>query len=183
MPPRQPLGTTHTAPAGTLPPDTQPPDLSEPPPEVRALTAAVQALGAEGHRDHANILAALRALEDALVVVTHPDADIRARMHYTIDLLESSPPTSQLHAEYVRTTLELAATAAGNSRPWHTRDFARYRGAIETFVQLVSQLDPERPLLEQHERVRAALQGAVKALHAAVGLPSPLDGERHDFGV
>ena len=175
-PPRPPpLGTTHTAPPGTLPPDTQPPELREAPPEVRAFTAAVRALDEHGRRDHANVIEALRALEKALVVVAPPEADARARMRYEIDALAASPPTSRLHAQHVRTALELAVTAVRRSRPHHTRDLDRYRAAVKMFTRLVTELDPDEPLLEQHARVREAFRGAVHLLHVTVGLPSPLD--------
>jgi hypothetical protein len=167
--PRPPLGTTHTAPPGTMPPDTQPPPLAEVPPVLRELAAAVTALGAEGQRDHARVVAALDALSAALVVVARPGT----RMRPLIDPLRASPHASTLHADYVRTALDEALAIAVDGTPRAPAYTRAYAAAVASFEDAISAIDPEQPLLEQHDRVVAALRAVTTALHVALGLPAP----------
>lgn len=173
--PQRPLGAEHTAPPGTLPPDTQPPPLSEPPAEVTAFADRVRDISPEGRLDHAGIVAALRALDRALPVVDHTDPLARDRMRYAIERLETSPPSSDLHADYVRSALETAAEIAARGTPRARRDTEEYVAAVRRFAGRVRAIDPDRPLLAQQPAVIAALEGIARVLHAAVGFTSPLD--------
>ena len=164
------MGATHVAPIGTMPPDTRPPPLYPPPREVTVFAETVQAVDDTGSRDHAKVEMALLALADAVVVVGNPDVLARQRMRDLVRQLQASPPSSDLHADYVRRVLELAATIAEGGTPRIQEDTDRYRAAVGSFVAAIAAIDTRRPLLPQQPQIANALHEAVDMLHVALGL-------------
>jgi len=179
QPPPQPsqveLGSTHTAPPGTGLPDNQPGPLAELPAPLLRLTASIAALDVHGEAHHAELAAALAALEDALPIVATPNAVERDTMARAIEHLETSPFQSKLHADDVRTVLETATSVMGRGGPRARSDVEKYTRSVIELAVVVRKIDPERPLLQQQSLAVTALEAAARVLYIAVGIQGPFN--------
>ncbi len=173
-PPRAPLGTTHVAPPGTMPPDTRPPPLPALPPSVHRLDAAARELArGEPTRSHREIVEALRALADAGEQLAPGRIPEISAIRRAADELERSPPSSLQHADYVRYGLDAALdlfTAASPRDPLHLEEYLARVRALRLEIEAI---DPDTPLRPQHRAVARALEAAVRATYVAHGAPPP----------
>jgi hypothetical protein len=163
-PPSPPLGSTHVA------PETEPADPPEPPISAERFESTVRAL-AEGdpRLDHAQIIAALRELATALEVrAPARSADIDA-MRRAADELERSPIRSLQHANYTRFGLEAALRVFSAITPYRGRGFDEYNEVMVRLRRQLDRIDPETPLMQQHEAVARVFATAVQALNLAYG--------------
>jgi hypothetical protein len=154
---------------GTYPPDTKPPEVTEVPPELRKLALATQQLQLHRDHDHAEIVAALRALAEALPLVTKDREQIHA-IDEAADKLETSPDSASVHADQVRVALDDALVLLAHAEPrsrWRIDEYAR---AVTAFTDTVDQIETDVGLLQQHEHVEAAFVAAVRAFEIAVGV-------------
>jgi hypothetical protein len=166
------IGSTHTSPDGTIP-DTRPEPSAEAPASVKKFGEDVALLTSDGREDHANVAAALRSLADAIQVVGRRDSHAYARMQHQIEQLETSPPSSLVHANYVRAALDEVVMMAASGSPRMRADLAKYTRELATFAAAVRQLDPDQALLAQQVLVIRALERAVNLLYVAVGARPP----------
>jgi hypothetical protein len=173
------LGTTHVV-HGVEPPPPgthTPTSFVETRRDLATLVGAVCAL-AERPADHARLVAAMRALANALFVVAGGAEHVavlgehRRVMLAEIDVLEDTSPDAPDQASRVRTLLDRAALAiTGGSARAGVRP--AYNLAAAQVAEAVRQIDPMEPLDAQHPHVTVALQRATDALHVALGLPAP----------
>lgn len=173
--PVQPLGTSHTAPAGTGLPDTRPPVLTEAPFEARELAAAVAALGDHGHRDHGRLATSFARLADVLTLAA-PEQTIEVDTVRRIgEALERSPRNSSSHADYVKLGLEAAARALASITPRYSPRASEYPEALRILVRAIDEIDPATPLLRQHPEAVEAFEAMMVVVFLALGAPLPGD--------
>lgn len=158
------LGATHT----TF--DTRPQPLAETPPGVTALAMAIDTLGGEPRLDHANVVSALHALADAVETIAVKRPEHVAAIRVSAERLESSPPSSTVHADLVRRALTDAYVALASASPRDRLELSEYLAAVQMLPRATSAIDPDRGLLEQYPQVAAALQAAQAAIEVALGI-------------
>jgi hypothetical protein len=169
-PPPLPLGTTHAAPAGTGVPDTIPPPLAHAPPELHQLAAAVRALGERGRLDHARVVDAIHALADALTLVSNDGSELRGEVRTVAERLESSFASAEIHTDLVRLALDDALRVMATGAPRNRWQLSDYVARLGRLADAVSVIDVDRPLVEQHLHVVAALNAVVDAMEIALGV-------------
>jgi hypothetical protein len=154
-------------------PDTAPPTTTPPPAELVSLAEATRALHDGDSLDHHRVVAALRALADALALVAPPRADLVASVRSDADRLASSPESSLGHADLLRIALDATRTIFAQGQPHSRWQLGPYARAVTAFTEAATSVDPDRPLLEQHAQVVAAFDAAVSVLELAVGVDVP----------
>ncbi|MBA3463332.1 MAG: hypothetical protein H0T46_25475 [Deltaproteobacteria bacterium] len=137
------------------------------PHEVRRLVAAVDQLDvAPHHRDHARLLAALRALEESLRLVAPARRTEITGVHVSGATLERAVDNPRAHADFVRMGLVNAAQALAAVEPSFSGRGC-YREELGALTLAASQIDPERRLSDQYTKVSSALRAASRVVLAA----------------
>ena len=164
----------HATVAATRPPDAIASKPAEPPPTLAQLDAATRALDEAESRDHARVVTALRALADALALVAPERMDLVASVRANADKLERSPEGALGHADLVRIALDDARNVFAHGSPHSRWQIGPYARAVSAYTDAVTSIDPNRPLLEQHDQVVTAFEDAVSALELAAGVVVPV---------
>ena len=165
--PRQglPLGMTH------VPASERPTNPREAPPALTQLATTVEGLDA-GADDlgHRRLIVALRELTDALaVIVPHRAADIDA-VRRAANELENSPRLSSMHTDQTLYGLRAALAALLGATPIDPADALTYRATVEALATELDAIDPDRPLLRQHDAIVEGFRTATRSLYVLVGV-------------
>jgi hypothetical protein len=170
------IGTTHACETHNI----QPPELSAPTPrpvptdQAQRLLTAVAELDVPSNRpERMRIVEALRALADALDVVSPDRPNELLELRKTTDQIERGEPRTASEAELVQLALDAAAHALAAMQPGGAVDRPRLNEAIVDLAHATGALEPQRTLREQRTRVHGALRASVRAVFAATGAPEP----------
>jgi hypothetical protein len=166
------LGSTHVVHG---PPETAPdqaaPEIPTIESEAESLARAVEDL--EDHRGetrHTRIIVALRALGDAVALLTQaaPD-DVRA-IRRAADALARAPEDTHMSAELVRLALDGALHALNTIRPPLVEgDASRFDATLDNLATTIGAIDPDIALLHERPTVIEALRFASDAVTIIVG--------------
>ena len=137
------------------------------PHEARRLVAAVDQLeAAPHHRDHALLLAAIRALEESLAIVA-PDRQVeRTGVHLSGTTLARAVDNDDAVADFVRMGLVNASQAFAAVEHSYS-GIGCYRDELGALTLAASKIDPNRRLSWQYAQITDALRAASRVVLAA----------------